>query len=554
MTRRTTTLKAKLIWAFSLLTGLLVTVSAISYHDEMEDFEVFHGFVTSVNARAQLAGEYRNAIDRRAVAARNLVLTSKPEEREAEKASATQANHDAINALARLEAAASKPGVPPEAKALIAEIAKLESTYEPIALNIVALGFQGQRDAAIEKINAECKPLLAALIEKTDRYQHLTRERSDKIVQAAEAELTSNIKFLVAFVLLAIVAAIAIATTILRSVHQALGADPSVLHDAAAKVAAGDLTRVEGAETAAQGSVMTSLALMQQSLSALVVSVRDATDSIATGASEVATGNADLSQRTEEQASALQQTAATMEEFTSIIRSNAENTKAADQLAINASSVAMRGGSVVSQVVDTMRDINDSSRKISEIIGVIDGIAFQTNILALNAAVEAARAGEQGRGFAVVATEVRNLAQRSASAAKEIKLLIHDSVGKVAQGSGLVDQAGHTTSEVVEAIQRVSAIVAEISTASAEQNTAIQQIGQAVNQLDQTTQQNAALVEEGAAAAESLDFQARRLTDAVQIFRLDDSALAPAHAERAGMRPAARAAQALGLRAQPALA
>ena len=274
------------------------------------------------------------------------------------------------------------------------------------------------------------------------------------------------------------------------------------------------------------------LAEMQQSLSRIVGHVREGSENVATASSEIAQGNNDLSARTEQQASALQQTAASMEQLNSTVRQNADNARQANHLAMSASTVAVHGGEVVGQVVETMKGINDSSRKISDIISVIDGIAFQTNILALNAAVEAARAGEQGRRFAVVASEeVRSLAQRSAQAAKEIKGLIHTNVERVEQGSALVDQAGSTMTDVVAAIQRVTHIVGEISAASAEQSQGVAQVGEAITQMDQVTQQNAALVEESAAAADSLKLQARQLVDAVAFFRVsaqDSASPAPA--------------------------
>ena len=305
-----------------------------------------------------------------------------------------------------------------------------------------------------------------------------------------------------------------------RSVFRQLGAEPSEAAAAVNAVARGDLSVPIQLQPGDRSSLTAALVRMRDSLVQVVTEVRSNSESVATASAQIAQGNQDLSGRTEQQASALQQTAATMEELGTTVRNNTDNAKRANQLAQGASAVAARGGDVVGQVVTTMQGINDSSRKIGDIISVIDGIAFQTNILALNAAVEAARAGEQGRGFAVVASEVRNLAQRSAEAAKEIKTLIGRSVEQVERGTALVDQAGKTMDEIVGSIQRVSDIVAEISSASVEQSSGVQQVGQAVSQMDQATQQNAALVEESAAAAESLKNQAQQLVHAVAVFRL----------------------------------
>ncbi|GGC94231.1 methyl-accepting chemotaxis protein [Undibacterium terreum] len=286
-------------------------------------------------------------------------------------------------------------------------------------------------------------------------------------------------------------------------------------------VASGDLTQhIEVDSTNETGKLLQSLKEMNDSLITTVSEVRISTDTIATASSEIASGNLDLSQRTEEQASSLEETASSMEELTSTVRQNADNARQANQLVVSASDYATKGGKVVEQVVDTMGSIKESSRKIVDIIGVIDGIAFQTNILALNAAVEAARAGEQGRGFAVVASEVRNLAQRAAGAAKEIKELINDSVEKVDAGSKLVDDAGVSMNEIVTSVKQVADIMSEIAAASSEQSTGIEQVNQAITQMDQVTQQNAALVEEAAAAAASMQEQAANLAQVVSVFKL----------------------------------
>ena len=317
-------------------------------------------------------------------------------------------------------------------------------------------------------------------------------------------------------------------------------------------VASGDLTReIEATGKDETGALLRALRQMNDSLVGIVTQVRTGTDSISTASREIADGNLDLSARTEQQASALEETAASMEELTTTVRQNADNARQANQLSIAASDIAVKGGAVVDQVIATMASINDSSRKIVDIIGVIDGIAFQTNILALNAAVEAARAGEQGRGFAVVASEVRTLAQRSAAAAKEIKGLIGDSVEKVDAGTGLVDQAGTTMEQVVASIRRVTDIMAEISSASAEQTGGIEQVNSAIGQMDEVTQQNAALVEEAAAAAGSMQEQAGQLAQVVSVFKLDRNA-APAARTAVTRAPVVRAAVARPAAARPA--
>ncbi|KGS73100.1 methyl-accepting chemotaxis protein [Burkholderia pseudomallei] len=339
---------------------------------------------------------------------------------------------------------------------------------------------------------------------------------------------------------------------IIRNVRASLGGEPDEAASLAARIAAGDLTRPVAVRAGDGTSMMAAMRDMQGRLRSTIGGIRRAAESIAAASHEIASGNHDLSRRTEQQAASLEETAASMEELTATVKQNAENARQASGLANNASEIALKGNDVVSRVIGTMGEINDSSRKIADIIGVIDGIAFQTNILALNAAVEAARAGEQGRGFAVVAGEVRSLAQRSATAAKEIKQLIDASVERVNNGSALVGQAGETMTEILQAVRRVTDIMGEIAAASEEQSSGISQVGRAVTQMDEMTQQNAALVEEAAAAASSLQEQAARLRESVSAFQVGDGAAAGAGAA-AGVVGGPNAAASSG-RVEPALA
>jgi methyl-accepting chemotaxis protein len=375
----------------------------------------------------------------------------------------------------------------------------------------------GSKEEALEMLLKEVRPVQLKYFQVLDDlilYQASLMEAATKEAEATVLETERIIMALTLFAMLVSITLAVIATrSITRPMHQAV--------ELANKVAGGNLScDIQVSTTDETGQLLLALKGMNDSLARIVGEVRAGTDTIATASSQIAAGNMDLSSRTEEQAGSLEETASSMEELTSTVKHNADNARQANQLAVSASDVAQKGGDVVAQVVQTMVSINDSSKKIVDIIGVIDGIAFQTNILALNAAVEAARAGEQGRGFAVVASEVRNLAQRSATAAKEIKTLINDSVEKVGAGTRLVDQAGATMDEVVQSVRRVTDVIAEISAASNEQSTGIEQINQAINQMDEITQQNASLVEESAAAAESMQNQASNLSQLVASFKL----------------------------------
>jgi methyl-accepting chemotaxis protein len=383
------------------------------------------------------------------------------------------------------------------------------------------------------------KPLAAALSSLRENNHKLVAEAEDRVLGALHTARAVVLWTSGVILLLSMGFAWLMTRAITRPLANAV--------DIARTVAAGDLT-VQVAVTSRDetGELLSALKDMAAALSRVVGEVRHGTDTIATASGQIAAGNQDLSQRTEEQASSLEETAASMEELTGTVKQNAENARQADQLAQSASEVAVKGGDVVGRVVDTMASINHASRKIADIISVIDGIAFQTNILALNAAVEAARAGEQGRGFAVVASEVRNLAQRSAAAAKEIKGLIDDSVGKVHSGSQLVEQAGATMQEIVGSIKRVTDIMGEIAAASQEQTRGIEQVNQAITQMDQVTQQNAALVEEASAAAQSMREQAGSLVQAVSVFKLqasEDVARVVPEAGKSGDRSMSRPAK-----------
>ncbi|WP_307728848.1 methyl-accepting chemotaxis protein [Massilia sp. IC2-477] len=378
-----------------------------------------------------------------------------------------------------------------------------------------------------------------------NRMTELSKLKEQNAVAAAEdaASLYQSSRTMMLLLVLGSAAVgVGLGVLITRSLTRQLGGEPAYAGDIASRIAGGDLTVEVALRDGDKSSMLFAMKRMRDSLAQIVGEVRHGTDAIASASSQIATGNLDLSSRTEEQASSLEETASSMEELTSTVQQNADNARQANGLAATASEVAGRGGMVVSQVVDTMASINDSSKKIVDIIGVIDGIAFQTNILALNAAVEAARAGEQGRGFAVVASEVRTLAQRSAAAAKEIKVLIDDSVSKVDVGAKLVDQAGATMDEIVDSVRRVTDIMGEISSASVEQTSGIEQINMAISQMDQVTQQNASLVEEAAAAAESLQDQAGKLSQLVSVFKLDAQAQA-----RSVAAPAPRASVATRL-------
>ena len=368
----------------------------------------------------------------------------------------------------------------------------------------------------------EMYPALDPLQDVLGALVQVQLDTAHKEYEHAEASYANTRLFVAAAITAGVLFALGFGYLVASSIVRQLGTEPGTAAALARSVAQGDLTVSIDLKAGDTTSLMAQLKRMQDSLVGMVAMVHQSSVNVASASEQIAQGNSDLSSRTEEQASALEETAASMEELNSAVRQNADSTRQANQLAQSATAVALQGGSVVSEVVTTMKGINESSARIADIIGVIDSIAFQTNILALNAAVEAARAGEQGRGFAVVATEVRNLAGRSAEAAREIRSLIGASVQRVEAGTALVDRAGQTMTEVVESIRRVTEIMGEISAANSEQSQGVDQISEAITQMDQTTQQNAALVEEMAAAASSLNSQARDLVATVASFKLPD--------------------------------
>ena len=418
-----------------------------------------------------------------------------------------------------------------DARARLRTLEDLRGRYVKSFQSVGAMLKSGERDAARQRMLAETLPLLDSLQDHIIELSRLQSVEMNEAAVASQEVILEAERLNLALAGLALVLGALFAWRVTRSITHPLARAVK----AAETVAGGDLgQRIEAGAKDETGRLLHALQDMQEKLAGAVRVIRHGSETISSASGQIAAGNADLSSRTEEQAASLEQTAASMEELASTVKQNADNARKANGLAANASEIAHRGGAAVSAVVGTMHDISASSRKISEIVSVIDGIAFQTNILALNAAVEAARAGEQGKGFAVVAGEVRSLAQRSAQAAREVKALIEESVGKVGEGSRQVQEAGATMEEVVTSVKHVTGIMGEIAAASQEQASGIDQVNRAVAQMDEATQQNAALVEEAAAAAGSMQDQARELVRAVGVFRLAEDAVRRGQGEAAG--------------------
>ena len=529
------TVAARLYAGFGLILALLIVVTGVAV---VKVSRIDQALRDNNNIHVQVqryAINFRGSAHDRSIAVRDVVLSPTPAERDKEIATIAALADFYAQSATPLEKLINRVGAPPELAPLYAGIRSAEAQAVASTQAIIAQVQAGDAQAA-QTLWQQAKPQYVQWLAAINKLIDFKEARIQEANHSAMQEADSFLSVMFTALALALVLSAAVAWTVARSIVRQLGAEPVALAEVASQVAQGDLQPVPGTAQAEPGSVLASLGAMQASLASVVGQVRQASNAVTVGSEEIAGGNVGLLQRTEEQAANLQNAASSMEQMTASVKHNADSARQATQVATLASEAAHKGGAVVAQVVSTMGEITASSHKMADIIGVIDSIAFQTNILALNAAVEAARAGEQGRGFAVVAGEVRALAQRSADAAKEIKGLIDGSVAKVEQGARLVGDAGATMTDIVQQAQRVAGLIAEISTATAEQTDGIAQVGEAVAHLDRSTQQNAALVEQSAAAAQALKQQAAQLAQAVSVFRLGFDAGASSTAYRSTPR------------------
>lgn len=501
---------------FGAVLLLMIMLSALAIFSLVRLGDDLDHVVNDNNVRLEQANTMRDAVNDMGRELSNLVLLTEEQEIRAHEAQIDKA------ALAYRQAFSTLKNMPSdrETDALLALLEQTSQAALALKSKVLELEKSGQNIVAFEILTSQTTPAMAKWDQQLEELL-IFEKKSNRIIFESNRERKQGfLGVLVGGNVLGIVLTLLVGTLVARSILRQLGGEPHVASALARAIAAGDLNVQIQLRPGDTSSMLAQFKIMAHSLSAVVKQVREAAHDVADISQEIANGNHNLGQRTEEQASALEQTAASMEQLGSTARLNADNVRQANQLASTATQVATKGGQVVGQVVNTMRGINASSQKIGDIINVIDGIAFQTNILALNAAVEAARAGEQGRGFAVVAGEVRVLSQRTAEAAKEVKQLITASVEQVKQGNVLVDQAGHTITDVVTAVKRVTDLMNEINVAINEQSTNIAQVSDAVVQMDKVTQQNAALVEEATAATEGLKNQARHMVDTVAVFKL----------------------------------
>jgi methyl-accepting chemotaxis protein len=511
----------RLAWGFGLLLALLVGMAGMAAQQTRLIYDALDYYTVNTTPSLEVVREWQDQMDHIRVLQADHIMSNTVAEMTAIESSIQEAADKLKRSLAKYQDLLSSD----EDKRLWQEV--IATTNAAVAgwdkLKAVSRQTPGN-PAKAEEARAlfvgESEAAFKAASKAIDNEWSFNVGLARQLAVAGKATFQRSLTMIAAVCGLALALGAGAAILIARSITQQLGGEPAEVVRVASAIAEGDLSIEIRTHNGSARGLVAAMGAMRDRLAAVVGQVRSSSDSIATGSAQIATGNADLSQRTEEQASSLQQTAASMEQLTGTVRNNADTARQADELAARAAAGAAKGGEVVAQVVATMQGIAASSKKIADIIGVIDGIAFQTNILALNAAVEAARAGEQGRGFAVVAGEVRSLAQRAAGAAREIKSLIGDSVDRVEAGAAQVNNAGASMSEIVEQVRQVSQLIGEISNATSEQSSGISQVGDAIGQLDKVTQQNSALVEESAAAAESLRRQAARLTEVVGVFKL----------------------------------
>ncbi|WP_436107023.1 methyl-accepting chemotaxis protein [Massilia sp. LjRoot122] len=524
MNKKSLTIGMRLTAGYGAVFFLMIVLTALAISRVGDIGRVLNHINDVNNVKQRYAINFRGSVHDRAIALRDVVLTADP--------AGAAAPVSLIKTLDDNYARSAQPmdklfqdldGILPAEKDALAAIKEQERRAKPLIERVIALHAAGQGQEAAALLSQAAAPAFVDWLASINTFIDLQEKLNNEQAAGARAMASGFLGWMTLLCLGAIAVGAAGAWYIARGLLRQLGGQPDYAASIVAAIAAGDLGVKIDTAPGDRGSLLFAMKGMRDSLVAIVGQVRKGTMSIASVSTELADGNRDLSSRTERQASTLEATAASVEQLTATVRQNADNARQANALAESASAVAVRGGSVVSQVVETMASINDSSKKIVDIIGVIDGIAFQTNILALNAAVEAARAGEQGRGFAVVASEVRNLAQRSAAAAKEIKGLIGSSVERVEAGARQVDEAGATMKDIVHSVRRVTDIMAEITHASGEQSAGIGQVNEAIGQMDEATRQNATLVQEATTAAASLEAEAERLARVVSVFRLDEA-------------------------------
>jgi len=525
MTPSGLTIGKRLALGFGSVLALMALLAGLAIHRVGQIDDILNQINDVNGVKQRHAINFRGSVHDRSIAVRDLVLAANAGAAQPTIALIRKLDGNYQDAATRLDALfAARSDILLDEKAALARIKEVEQRTQPLIARLIELRQADQAAEAAALLDKEAAPAFVAWLASVNELIDLEEKlNADAATQARELS-GSFFAWMLALLAVAAGAGLLAAWVIGRKLLGQLGGEPDYAVRIAGAIAAGDLSMPIETRPGDQASLLFAMKGMRDSLVDIVRQVRAGTSTIANASSEITAGNQDLAERSERQAGTLEETASSMEELTGTVRQNADNARQANALAESASSVAQRGGAVVAQVVQTMASINASSREIADITGVIDGLAFQTNILALNAAVEAARAGEQGRGFAVVASEVRSLAQRSAAAAKEIKTLIGDSVARVDDGARLVDEAGSTMEDIVASVQRVTGIMAEISLASQEQSAGIEQVNFAVAQMDEATQQNATLVEQAAAAASALQQQAEQLTQVVSIFKLDAAA------------------------------